>query len=105
MLDKLKSTDFSAYIHQSFSIKLVSTDQETVFGPVEAELVEVNELGSRQKKGVKRDPFSVIFRCPDDTKMPQQIYLVEHDELGLLTLFLVPVGPGKTGYLYEAIFS
>jgi hypothetical protein len=37
--------------------------------------------------------------------MPQRIYRLQHEELGQLELFLVPIGPDADGMCYEAVFS
>ncbi len=105
MLDKLTSEDFSAHIHESFRIKPEGGDNGATYGPGVAELIEVNELSTPQNRPEKRTPFSLIFRCSNEVIMPQQIYLVEHAQLGPLMMFLVPVGQDQEGYLYEAIFT
>jgi len=52
-----------------------------------------------------RTPFSLVFRAPAGTPLPQRIYRLHHEELGLLELFLVPIGPDADGMCYEAVFS
>ena len=52
-----------------------------------------------------RRPFSVVFRAPPGMPLPQRIYRLEHDELGTLDMFLVPIGPDADGMCYEAVFS
>ena len=37
--------------------------------------------------------------------LPQSIYEVVHDEMGVYEIFLVPVGPDGKGMVYEAIFT
>ncbi len=64
----------------------------------EAELVEVTEI-AREPGG--RAPFSLVFRGGPDPPLPQRIYRVEHDELGALEIFLVPIAPDR----YEAVFT
>ena len=60
--------------------------------------------GDAEGKRVRR-PFSLIYRGPLTPILPQQIYPVEHPELGTLELFLVPVGPEGGGMQYEAVFT
>jgi len=43
----------------------------------------------------------LVFQGGPDPPLPQRIYRVEHDELGELEIFLVPIAPDR----YEAIFS
>jgi hypothetical protein len=37
--------------------------------------------------------------------LPQAIYDLEHDALGHLDLFLVPIGPSQGGMRYQASFA
>jgi hypothetical protein len=37
--------------------------------------------------------------------LPQRIYRIEHDAVGEHDLFIVPIGPGRGGLLYEVIFT
>lgn len=57
--------------------------------------------------GPRAEPFSVYFLGPRSPVLPQRIYRVEHDQLGTLDLFLVPIGPDPKagGMLYEAVFN
>jgi hypothetical protein len=66
--------------------------------PFEAELVEVTEI-PREPGG--RAPFSLVFRGGPDPPLPQRIYRVEHDALGALEIFLVPIAADR----YQAIFT
>ncbi len=52
-----------------------------------------------------RAGFSVVFASDSPVVHPQRIYRVEHDTLGVLDLFLVPIGHGSTGIRYEAVFG
>ena len=70
---------------------------------LELELIEANPLGARPGRG--RAPFSILFRGPLAPVMPQQIYALAHETIGSLEVFIVPVGPGQGGLLYEAIFT
>lgn len=51
------------------------------------------------------DPFSLIFRTAPGAPLPQRTYRVEHDEIGVHDIFLVPIGPDRDGMRYEAIFA
>jgi hypothetical protein len=46
-----------------------------------------------------------VFRGPGDVLLPQRIYRMEHEEIGVFDLFLVPIGPDEIGLRYEAIFT
>ena len=50
--------------------------------------------------------FSLFFDASDPDVREQQIFALEHDELGPFDLFLVPVGRlGGGGVLYEAVIN
>ena len=71
---------------------------------IELKLAEVDTVGGDSDH---REPFAVIFLGPLEPVLPQAIYSLMHEELGVLDLFLVPVGPDKdrTGIQYEAVFT
>ena len=71
---------------------------------VELELVEANALAPAGV-GSRRTPFSLIFHGPRQPMLPQKIYPLEHDRLGRLEIFLVPLGPQGESMRYEAIFT
>jgi hypothetical protein len=64
------------------------------------ELIEAEPLGDNRGR-----PFALLFRVEEGPTLPQKIYPLEHDRLGRLELFLVPVGPDEVGMRYEAVFS
>ena len=101
MLEKLTSADFRPYVNHTFSIQGESAE------PLELELIDVSDLGSDSGQGESpaRRPFSIVFRGPKESCLPQRIYRIEHDRMGSLDLFLVPIGPDKTGMRYEAVFT
>jgi uncharacterized protein DUF6916 len=66
--------------------------------PFDVELVEVTEI-PREPGG--RMPFSLVFEGGPDPPLPQAIYRVEHEALGELDVFLVPIATGR----YEAVFT
>jgi hypothetical protein len=104
VLDKLEGTDLSPLIHQKFHIYTESPE------PLEAELIEVTELGSVASRAYaaafeRRRAFSIVLRGPIEPLLPQRIYQVEHPKIGSLDLFLVPIGPDEEGMRYEAVFN
>jgi hypothetical protein len=52
-----------------------------------------------------RPPFSLIFVGKDPRVLPQRIYQMEHEKLGEIALFLVPVGKNAEGVSYQATFN
>jgi hypothetical protein len=92
MLDKLTVDDFRPLQGDSFRI---SPDEAPAF---EVELVEVTEI-PRAPGG--RAPFSLVFRGGPNPPLEQRIYRVQHEKLGELDIFLVPIAVDQ----YEAIFT
>ena len=68
----------------------------------EVELVAVSEA---EHRGPSRRQFSLTFRGGPDPPQPQRIYRLDHDDLGSVELFLVPLGPDGVGQRYEAVFT
>lgn len=99
MLEKLTSKDFTPYLNHTFRIHL--SDEEHM----DVRLTEITELGTVPPDETARHPFSLIFRGPSDSVLPQRIYRLEHDEMGHMDIFLVPVGPDQEGMQYEAMFT
>jgi uncharacterized protein DUF6916 len=52
-----------------------------------------------------RPPFSLVFLAKDPRVLPQRIYRMEHQELGELSIFLVPIGKDAAGVSYQAVFN
>ena len=70
------------------------------------EAVESHRAGRRRTgRAAPRLQFSLVFRGPMEPLLPQAICGVDHDELGHLDLFLVPIGPDGTGMRYQAVFA
>lgn len=101
-MEQLTHTDFEPYINQQFLIHYGADE------PLEVELVQVSLLGREPtpEEG-HRQAFALLF-CSSikDKYLIQQIYDLEHEALGRLSLFLVPLGPDTDGQQqYEAIFT
>ena len=58
--------------------------------PFDVELIDVSDTGA---PGPPRSQFSLVFRGGPTPPMAQGIHRLEHDRLGQLDLFLVPLGP------------
>jgi hypothetical protein len=59
----------------------------------------------RGAASLTREAFSLTFLGPAEPLLAQQIYPLRHEQLGLLELFLVPVGCDASGARYEAVFN
>ena len=55
----------------------------------------------------RREPFSLLFNGPAEHVLPQQVWPLDHEELGRLEMFLVAVELEKDEGMavYEAVFN
>ena len=90
---------FARHLNTSFRV-LVDAPR-----PIELELVEVKGWRSEVEEQSGMERFSLFFRGPADIHMPQQTYTLEHEQLGTLHIFLVPIGRDEQGFRYEAVFN
>jgi len=63
------------------------------------------EARRRTAAGIRTEPFTLLFRGPQEPRLAQGIHRLEHELLGTLEIFLVPVRPDEGGPLYEAVFN
>jgi len=78
---------------------------EQEFPAIPLTLTEAEPLPARTGPNGMRPPFSLIFLGKDPRVLPQRLYRLEHEEMGTLTIFLVPVGKDAEGVLYQAVFN
>ena len=99
MLQDLTPASFEAHLGTPFRIHYGGES------PLEAVLHEVKR--HEQHPGPRSEPFSVLFRSALRPILLQSIYRVEHETMGTMEIFLVPVGPDpqRQGILYEAVFN
>ncbi len=93
----LKRETFQNFLHDEF---FVSHDGQ-VFG---LQLVEVGDLpfsGGPADRGVRQNPFSLVFRSAVENQLPQGVYELDHPAMGATKMFLVPVDFGE----WQAIFG
>ena len=91
-LATLTAADFAALRGDRFRI---APGDASAF---EAELIEVTEI---PREPGDRAPFSLVFHGGPNPPLPQRIYWVEHDALGAMEIFLVPIAADR----YEAVFT
>ena len=96
--DQLNEELFAGHLNTRFYIQL--EDRR-----VELELAKVMGDKSGMEKIAGVDRFALYFWGPGDFYLPQRSYRMEHEALGDLEIFIVPVGRRDNRYEYEAIFS
>lgn len=95
MLENLTAATFSEVLNTKFRFHLSATDL------LELELIKVDEFESSPRQ----ERFSILFQGPLDQMLGQAMYRVEHDQLGTLDLFIVPIAKEEDGIVYEAVFN
>jgi hypothetical protein len=97
MRDGMTREDFEPHLNTTFRLMRGEGDE-----PLQLDLIEVT---GGQTHGTDSYSFSLIFRGGPHFRLAQHIYNLEHDRLGLLSIFLVPVKQDADGFLYEAVFN
>jgi len=97
MLDKLTRADFGPLVGSSFSLEAHDVT-------LELQLIASDSAGAPESSA-PRQPFSLLFRGPHSPLLAQQIHPLNHSSLGVLEIFLVPIGPDDQGQRYQAIFG
>ena len=97
MLQELTAESFSEQMGTRFRVHVEGA------GSMDVELCEV--ILHEPHDGPRQQPFSVHFRGHPKSYLPQSIYRLEHERMGTLEIFLVPVGPDAGGMIYEAVFN
>jgi hypothetical protein len=103
MLETLTIDTFTPHVGETFRMQVAPAQV------LDLELVQVTPLSAQMADGTEatrgRRPFSLLFRGPAHVVAPQRIYPLEHQAIGTCELFVVPLGPGQGGMLYEIIFT
>ena len=73
---------------------------------VKVTLVDVANFASRKQTAAGKEGFSLLFRGPRETTLKQDTYLIQHEELGMFSFLVVPVGTkDKRAPHYEAVIN
>lgn len=95
MSEQLTQVEFREHLGSTFRVAI---------GPeqtLELMLDECNDLGST----ARQEQFSLIFTGPLNLQLPQMTYTIEHEKLGSLLLFIVPIRRDESHFYYEAVFN
>jgi hypothetical protein len=101
MLERCTVATFQPYVGTTF---LVTVQDATA---IELRLIEAEPTGTDRvaSSSEGRIPFSLLFRGPAEVTLEQLTHHLEHESLGSLDIFLVPIHPDDEGPLYEAVFT
>jgi hypothetical protein len=97
VLDKLTKETFAPLQGETFSL---ARDGGTTLS-----LALVAVLGNGLRGDASREQFSLHFLGPAMPTLPQRIYQLQHQQLGTLDIFLVPIKRDASGTTYEAVFT
>lgn len=96
MTDLLTRATFEPHHNTAFRLDLGEAE------PLSLILVEVVD---RTPEGFAGEQFSLLFAGPPEPYLEQGTYSLDHEALGTVALFLVPVDQRKDGFRYEAFFN
>lgn len=95
MTKEITRDEYAACLNTDFMVE-VSPELK-----VSMKLTEVTELSER----FHQQSFSLIFTAPDNTLAGQGQFSVEHETLGTIELFMVPIGKDSKGMLFQSLFN
>lgn len=72
---------------------------------VEMTLVQATKGKPRDWEGIRKEPFSLLFKCDNPVIFPQRVYPFQNPSFGRMDIFIVPVGRERDGIVYQAIFN
>jgi hypothetical protein len=93
----LTEKEFSKHVNTKFRV--------VIDEPIELELIQIKGYLSKPDEQTGMERFSAFFLGPGDRYLEQKIYPIEHDQMGVFDLFLVPVSQDQGGFRYEAVFN
>ncbi len=99
MAERLAEEDYAKHLHTKFRVRAESPTE------AELELVEVvgYQGGANEEGGMAR--FSLFFEGSPDVFLQQGTYAFDHEQLGEVVLFVVPVARTERGFRYESVFN
>jgi hypothetical protein len=95
MTEPLTAEQFSEHVDSNFEMHYGQSQIAAL------KLLSVTDLNSTPRQV----QFSLEFLAPLDAPLRQGLFRLNHEKLGQLDLFLVPVARDKEGLHYEAVFN
>lgn len=89
---------FAPHLNETFEVGLGESS-------VEMTLVQATKGKPREWEGLRKEPFSLLFKCANPVIFPQRIYPFKNGSFGKMDIFIVPVGREKDGIVYQAVFN
>ena len=97
-LDTVTFENFSPRLGEVFDLRAGDEGCQVV-------LQGAQEKSRYARNGQSRMPFSLVFLGPEGVSFQQGTYALEHEKIGVLELFLVPVGIEQGRMQLEAVFN
>lgn len=94
-LDSLHYEDYAPHVNSKFTAHCADGSS------LELELTDVLE----NSPSPRQEQFVLTFRAPLTTPPHQQLFSVQHEQLGSGIIFLVPIGKDANGIIFEAVFN
>jgi hypothetical protein len=98
-LDTLEIGDFAAHLGSAFRLRLPDG------AALDLVLLEATAHPYVPPQPGRRRGFSLVLGSAPPGHLPQGTYRLEHEAMGTIELFLVPIGPREGGMCYEAVFN
>lgn len=99
MPDQLTPATFEPHLDTSFSTQIGDGIEILM-------VLDTVQRHAPRSHGGRAEPFSLLFSRTPGAPIPQATYSLAHPELGVLDIFIVPIGPDETGrQRYEAVFN
>ena len=89
---------FAGHLNATFAVGVGN-------GTVDMTLVQATKGKPQDWEGLRKQPFSLIFKCAKPVIFPQQVYPFERPGFGKMDIFIVPVGRERDGIVYQAVFN
>jgi hypothetical protein len=104
-MEEMTSETFLPHVGSEFRVDGPAAATDAAALGVSLRLAAVRDLG-RHPNAPRSEPFALEFEGPPQPMLEQRIYRLQHDKLGPLEIFLVPIGIDAAGGLqYEAVFN
>jgi hypothetical protein len=94
--------DFADRVGNEFRVRAPEGPDLTL---VLSEVTAGTHPGGTGPDGATRTQFSLLFRGPAEPVLGQGTWELDHERMGTLALFLVPIRPDAEGRRYEAAFA
>ena len=85
-------------------LKHLNTKFSVFFDGLQATEVELTEVSALRSKP-RYEAFSLVFHAPKTIPPLQMLYRIDHDALGSMELFLVPIEETADSFAFEALFN